>query len=64
MSMRMSFGMKVCVVGIVGLLAAGTALGQDRSIVAWGRNNHGQLNVPAPNTDFLAVAAGDYHSLG
>ena len=24
----------------------------------------GECNVPAPNTDFVAVAAGDYHSLG
>ena len=36
----------------------------DGSIVAWGRNNHGQCDVPAPNTDFVAVVAGWYHSLG
>jgi hypothetical protein len=33
--------------------------------VAWGYNGYGQLNVPAPNTDFVALAAGTYHtSLG
>ncbi len=30
----------------------------DGSIVAWGGNDDGQCNVPAPNTDFVAVAAG------
>ena len=25
---------------------------------------YGQCNVPAPNTEFVAIAAGDYHSLG
>jgi hypothetical protein len=34
------------------------------SIVAWGRNVEGQCNVPAPNTGFVAVAAGGGHSLG
>ena len=34
------------------------------SIVAWGSNQFGQLNVPAPNTGFVAVAAGDGFSLG
>jgi len=32
--------------------------------VAWGGNTSGQWSVPAPNADFVAVAAGDYHSLG
>jgi hypothetical protein len=32
--------------------------------VAWGRNAEGQTNVPAPNTGFVAVAAGEVHSLG
>jgi hypothetical protein len=40
-------------------LDAGAALGS----VAWGWNNDGQCNVPAPNTGFVAVAAGTYHSL-
>jgi len=34
------------------------------SIVAWGDNRYGQTNVPCPNTGFVAVAAGVYHSLG
>jgi alpha-tubulin suppressor-like RCC1 family protein len=32
--------------------------------VAWGYNNYGQLNVPSPNTGFVAIAAGGYHTLG
>jgi hypothetical protein len=34
------------------------------SIVAWGTNTYGQCNVPAPNEDFVAIAACDWHSLG
>ena len=34
------------------------------SIVPWGDNEYGQCNVPVPNADFVAVAAGDGHSLG
>ncbi len=33
-------------------------------IVAWGDNASGQTNVPAPNSDFIAIAGGGYHSLG
>ena len=40
------------------------ALLVDGSIVAWGDNNWGQCDVPAPNTDFVAVAAGYQYSLG
>ena len=36
----------------------------DGSVVAWGRNNFGQCNVPLPNTGFVAVAAGAHFSLG
>jgi hypothetical protein len=32
--------------------------------VAWGLNNYGLLEVPSPNTEFVAVAAGAYHALG
>jgi hypothetical protein len=33
------------------------------AIVAWGWNDDGQCDVPAPNADFVAVAAGGLHSL-
>ncbi|MBN1393330.1 MAG: hypothetical protein JW947_11095, partial [Sedimentisphaerales bacterium] len=33
-------------------------------IAAWGINNYGQCNVPEPNTGFVAIAGGGYHSLG
>jgi hypothetical protein len=33
-------------------------------IVAWGDNEAGQCDIPAPNADFVAVAAGRDHSLG
>ncbi|MBK6900025.1 MAG: hypothetical protein IPH09_12405 [bacterium] len=36
----------------------------DGSVVVWGWNEYGQCNVPAPNADFVAVAAGFRHSLG
>ena len=36
----------------------------DGSIVAWGGNDYGQLDVPAPNTGFVAVAASGLLSLG
>ena len=37
---------------------------QDGSIAAWGANWYDQCNVPSPNTDFTAAAAGYYYSLG
>jgi len=40
------------------------ALRDDGSIVAWGSNGAGQLDVPAPNTGFVAIAAGQRFSLG
>ena len=39
-------------------------LKSDGTIVAWGDNSYGQCNVPSPNADFVAVAAGVIHSLG
>jgi len=39
-------------------------LKSDGTIVAWGSNNEGQCSVPAPNADFVAVAAGPAHNLG
>ncbi|MDD2597686.1 MAG: MBG domain-containing protein [Kiritimatiellae bacterium] len=40
------------------------ALKSDGSIEAWGGNSQGQTDVPAPNSNFVAVAAGNSHSLG
>ena len=39
-------------------------LKSDGSIVAWGHNGSGETSVPAPNADFIAVAAGYFRSLG
>jgi len=39
-------------------------LGPGGRIVAWGDNTDGQCNIPAPNSGFIAIAAGRYHSLG
>ena len=36
----------------------------DGSIIAFGHNDYGQLNVPSPNTGFVGLAAGGIHSLG
>jgi hypothetical protein len=45
--------------------SAGMATGQTiGSIAAWGWDYLDQCDVPAPNSDFVAVAAGYYHSLG
>lgn len=41
------------------------ALGQQiGSVEAWGGNNYGQVTVPITSLEFIAVAAGDAHSLG
>ena len=40
------------------------ALRADGSIAAWGGNNFGQCNIPAPNAGFVAIDAGGAHSLG
>ncbi len=34
------------------------------SVRAWGRNQWGQLNVPAPNDSFVGISGGADHSLG
>ena len=39
-------------------------LKSDGTVVAWGRNDESQCDVPAPNADFVAVAGGGGHSLG
>ena len=33
-------------------------------MVAWGSNNGGQCDVPPPNTGFVAIAGGWFHSVG
>jgi hypothetical protein len=33
-------------------------------VLAWGWNAYGQCNVPSPNSGFVAVSGGYYHSLG
>jgi hypothetical protein len=53
--------------GFIAIAAGGLhnlALKGNGSIVAWGYNSDGQVNVPSPNAGFIAVAAGAYHSLG
>lgn len=48
-------------------LAAGSghslALKPDGTVVAWGRNDFGQTNVPAAATNVIAIAAGYSHNL-
>lgn len=36
----------------------------DKTIMAWGDNYYGECNVPAPNSGFVAVSGGSFHSLG
>ena len=45
----------------LGLRADGSIVGVDDGNLP---DDHGQISVPAPNADFVAVAAGGYHSLG
>ena len=40
------------------------AFAAGESVFAWGYNFNGECNVPEPNTDFNAISAGCYHSLG
>ena len=40
-----------------------TTLEGPSKIYAWGRNSYGEIDVPAPNTDFIAVAGGNKYSL-
>ena len=55
---------------VAALVVASSCLASPRTVfaqgavVAWGRNDFGQTNVPAPNSDFVAVAAGGFHSMG
>ena len=47
--------------GVVAVAGGGNhslGLKSDSMIVAWGNNDVGQCDVPAPNADFVAVAGG------
>ena len=50
--------------GLLFALLMPAVAGADGEIVGWGYNADGQCDVPAPNTDFVAVAGGGEHSLG
>lgn len=39
------------------------AIAADDTVVAWGSNDHGQLEVPRSTGEVVAIAAGAYHSL-
>lgn len=39
------------------------AIAADNTVVVWGDNDYGQLNVPNGLSDVVAIAAGAYHSL-
>ena len=50
---------------VVALAGASTPLAPDEGvIVGWGYGEYGQIDVPAPNSGFVAVAGGRQHSLG
>src|SRR5262245_11626288 len=51
------------VIAIAGGKYHAVALKADGTVVAWGDNEFGQLDVPAGLTDVIAIAAGDDHSL-
>lgn len=47
------------------LVAAGTGLAQwNGEIEAWGLNDHNQCDVPSPNSGFVTLDGGCWHSLG
>ena len=56
------------VVGLVclgiGLFDASASVCQTRRIVAWGGNDCGQILIPLPDADYVALAGGHAHSLG
>jgi subtilisin family serine protease len=62
----MNWGLRIAaVLSLVLILAVAPTGAQDSgTIVGWGYNNYGQCNLPVPNTAFVAVGAGHYHSLG
>ncbi len=65
--MQSSYRLSVALVMLAGLSVATSVRGEDplpESIVGWGWNWYGQTNAPAPNADFVGLAAGGNHSLG
>jgi len=48
------------------VIGFGTVISEahEGSIVTWGYNDYGQCDVPPPNSDFVAIAAGGYFSMG
>ena len=67
--MRSGSGLVVVICGcIISLALLGVTISVSASasgvVVAWGSNDCGQCNVPTPNTGFVAVSAGNSHSLG
>jgi alpha-tubulin suppressor-like RCC1 family protein len=54
------------VTGVIAVAAGvehAVALRADGTVVAWGENRHGQLQVPPDLRGVVAIAAGNYHSL-
>lgn len=45
-------------------VSSASASGPVGKIVTWGRNDEGQCTLPTPNSGFVAVAGGSFHSLG
>ncbi len=59
-------GLSRTVTNLVSISAGGfhtLGLREDGTVIAWGRNDVGQTNVPSGLTNILAVAAGGGHSL-
>jgi hypothetical protein len=56
--------MLIILVLALGLMFCGRRTALAGEVVAWGLNNDGQCDVPEPNEGFVAVAAGNLHSLG
>ena len=42
----------------------GVALRANGTIATWGDNTHGQCDLPSPNSDFIAIGAGQFHWVG
>jgi hypothetical protein len=57
-----SIGAILC--GFAVLACFAQAQPQAGSVVAWGDNEYSQCNVPSPNSGFVAIDAGYFHSLG